>query len=192
MRWRGRPFSPRPGSSGRRVYTRPAQKGKMLGVRLRSAGGGARTLDQLGEPHRKFDAFADLLLVVPVGNRRSAEPLQSLKQHLEAVSEKHLAKRGVAASARKLSVADRRKGFRQYWARRHGALGRRSYNQNDGIKGRLSFSYPCWRSFIGVTTLDTARAAVSFAAPSVQIPKFASLRGILVCELRKRRTLATY
>jgi hypothetical protein len=46
------------------LYARPARKGKAIEARRYSgsARGLGGPLDQLGEPHRQFDAFADLLV----------------------------------------------------------------------------------------------------------------------------------
>src|SRR5579863_2702313 len=54
---RGRPFSSRPGSSGRRPYTRWGKKGNRSGNPAVMLG----ILDQFGEPHGEFDPLAQLL-----------------------------------------------------------------------------------------------------------------------------------
>src|SRR5271168_5423756 len=63
---RGRPFSPRPGSSGSAPYTRPARKGKPEWARegggeSRDGGLGLRRrLNKLGELDGELHALADL------------------------------------------------------------------------------------------------------------------------------------
>jgi len=60
----GRPFSPRPGTSGRRTYTQPTTKGKRIGWtgRLKSPAWARRRplrrrLNKFGKPYGKFDRF---------------------------------------------------------------------------------------------------------------------------------------
>src|SRR5580700_10522221 len=53
-----------------------------------SAGGLGRPLDQLGEPHRQFDAFADLLVAGAVGSGGLAQLLYAREERLHVLAQK--------------------------------------------------------------------------------------------------------
>src|ERR1700729_3930099 len=73
------------------LYARPARKGKAIETRLwtvREGFGGP--LDQLGEPHRQLDPFADLLVAGSVGSGSFAQLLYPGEERFHALAQKLL------------------------------------------------------------------------------------------------------
>src|ERR1700722_20827075 len=64
-----------------------------------SAGGLGGPLDQLGEPHRQFDAFADLLVAGPGGSGGFTQLLYAGEERLHVLAQQLLPERQVGSRA---------------------------------------------------------------------------------------------
>jgi hypothetical protein len=98
---RGRPFSPRPGTSGKAaLYALAARQCKADARSLRLGWGlDSWGLDNFGKPNRELGAFADLVIVLAVGSSGLSGPFQTVEQNLHAVVEQPLPERGIGARA---------------------------------------------------------------------------------------------
>src|SRR5580704_9983504 len=80
---RGRPFSPRPGTSGKAaLYALAPRKCKADARPLRLG----RGLDNFGKPNRELGAFTDSVVVLAIGSIGLSGPFQTVEQNFHAVA----------------------------------------------------------------------------------------------------------
>jgi hypothetical protein len=110
---RSRPFSSRPGSSGKRVIRNSAEKASLCGFAAlstlflgRQAEG--NSVQKISQLHGKFDSLANLPLA-DGGLVLTAHPVELAEEILEVDGEKLLAKSGILACPRKIDVSDQSK-----------------------------------------------------------------------------------
>src|SRR5579862_4103851 len=135
------------------LYAPPARKGKAIEAKAsRSAGGFARPLDQLGEPHRQLDPFADLLIAGSIGSGGFAQLLYAGEQRLHVLAQKLLPECRVVSRAGELIFGDRRINTH---GRRlvNNALWRCVIWRDQIIKMRLSLCYFAWPGHPGPAPL---------------------------------------